>query len=181
MKRTVIYVAFLGVLLGRSVAVGQEQPLKALEPLIGTWEFKGETWEDGPFAPKGTKFSGQSCYKWIWGSTGIQLEAWIQFGEGPRVSVSNVIAWNPGLKKIVLSGMSSAGGSRQGVLSFDAETKTLKDAGKGTTPEGKEVSSTICMTFKDNDTFIWQATKQVVDGEKMPDSMKVTGTRVKSK
>ncbi len=174
------------VLLATTVLGQADQPspnyqhLKGLEFLIGDWEVKGATWDDSLGLPKGTKYSVQGSYKWIWNKAGLQWDAQIKFETGATLFGGGIIVCHPG-EKVVSVSTTSGGGLSLGEWKENARTKCWTFIEKGTDPEGKTTSSRSHHCPIDKETFAFQLTDRKVGDKKLPDSPKSTFVRKKAK
>jgi uncharacterized protein (TIGR02246 family) len=138
--------------------------LRDLDWLIGTWESK-----DGPAVARTT-------YSWDAKKNSIRCHFTIK-AEGLNTSGMQVILKDPRSGELRAWLFDDDGGFGDSVWARDGKRWLIEAA--GVQSDGGELTATNILTPVDRDTFTWQSTQRVLDGEELADVPPVRVTRVK--
>jgi uncharacterized protein (TIGR02246 family) len=151
------------------VAVLREWPdegvsLRDLDWLIGTWEVKTEDAEV------------HSTYEWDGKKNAIHCRYTIK-AQGRNVTGTQVILKDPRTGLLRSWQFDDDGGFGDSAWTRDGKRWVLEASGVQT--DGGELTATNILTPVDRDTFTWQSTERMLDGEELPNIQPGKVTRVK--
>ena len=161
----------LSLVLVCGIAVNAQEPelistyehLQVLEAFLGPWISDGPAKGDFPGGiRKGTLMVVKFNYDWAWKKYALVMD-WsghIECQDPLRGKV--LIGWCPNEKKFISRAFTTAGATVEGV--WEVDRKTLEITNSGAEPDGKAVTSVIINRLTDDGKMVWQATKQIPDG-----------------
>jgi uncharacterized protein (TIGR02246 family) len=142
-----------------------EAQLKNLAWLIGNWSYE----------EKETKTSVSA--QWIKGGHFLKLDYSVVSGSEERLSLTQIIGWDPAQEKLHSWVFDSRGGFGEGLWNRDGKTWTVDIV--GITMGGLRGSGTNKWTLINDDSFSFHGIGRVLDGQPLPD-VDITYRRVKN-
>jgi uncharacterized protein (TIGR02246 family) len=139
--------------------------LRDIDWLIGTWEVKAEG--------RGVRIN----FDWFEGKAFLRGRFVVEEG-GNKLTSTQLAARDPATHKLRSWVFESDGGFGESSWSKDGKRWLLEAT--ATHADGRTLTATNVLTPLDNDTFLWQSTRRVLDGTPQPDSVPVKLTRVKN-
>lgn len=171
--------SFAALVVASSMVVGQAPTpngLQAMEPFLGTWEFKGTFPDDlSPEVKKGDPFVGIGTYAWARNKSAVTIHVTTAVNGKKIEWTDGVMVWDPAAK--VIRGLDSYydGGIADYTIRIDGSTLVYQI--KGVTSDGTPTSATITDVLENKDTIksVWTNRKQ---GDRALEDWPLTGRRV---
>jgi len=138
--------------------------LRDLDWLIGTWEAK----TDGALV--------RTTYEWGAGKNSIRCSITIK-GKDRDLSATQVVLKDPRSGRLRSWLFNDDGSFGDGDWTRDGKRWVI--AASGVEADGGELTASNVLTPVDQDTFIWQSTERMLDGEELPNIPPIKVTRVK--